>query len=137
MIEARGRTGRKPHARRRRERRSSRVVLALRRARQALRQAADLAGIADRALVAAAIVFVVSALLVKHTTLASKLVLLPIVLGDLHADDLLHGPLHVPPRAAPARRRSLMELDVRSFTVGPFKENTYVVREAGSRRARC
>ena len=31
--------------------------------------------------IAAVIVFAVSALLVKHTTLASKLVLLPIVLG--------------------------------------------------------
>jgi hydroxyacylglutathione hydrolase len=28
-----------------------------------------------------------------------------------------------------------MELDVRSFTVGAFKENTYLVREAGSDRA--
>ena len=28
-----------------------------------------------------------------------------------------------------------MELELRSFTVGPFKENTYIVREPGSRSA--
>ena len=82
MIEARGRTGRKPSAK---EKGSSST------SRSSSSRSSDRSkrydkpptwrGSGVRALIAAAIVFAVSALLVKHTTLASKLVLLPIVLA--------------------------------------------------------
>ena len=82
MIEARGRTGRKPSAKEKGSSRSSRSSSSGSSGRgKRYDKPPTWRGSAIRAVVAAAIVFAVSALLVKHTTLASKLVLLPIVLA--------------------------------------------------------
>ena len=81
MIEARGRTGRKPSAKEKGSSRSSRSSSSRSDRGKRYDKPPTWRGSGIRAVVAAAIVFGVSALLVKHTTLASKLVLLPIVLA--------------------------------------------------------
>ena len=102
MIEARGRTGRKPSAKEKGSSRSSSSRSSDRGKRYD--KPPTWKGSAIRAVVAAAIVFAVSALLVKHTTLASKLVLLPDRPRDLHADDLLHATPTCTDARKPARR---------------------------------
>jgi len=79
MIEARGRTGRKPRADEKRSTssRSSRPSGTSKR----YDKPPTWRGSLIRALVAAAIVFAVSLLLIKKTSIAGKLVLLPIVLA--------------------------------------------------------
>jgi len=81
MIEARGRTGRKPRPGEKGS--SSSRGSSSRSSDRGKRyeKPPTWRGSAIRAVIAAVIVFAISALLVKHTTLASKLVLLPIVLA--------------------------------------------------------
>ncbi len=82
MIEARGRTGRKPRPEEKRSS-SSRGGSSSGGSGRGKRyeKPPTWRGSFIRAVVAAVIVFAVSALLVKHTSLAGKLVLLPIVLA--------------------------------------------------------
>src|SRR5439155_16611095 len=54
----------------------------------------------------------------------------------LPADELLHRPLPLQPSPAPeAGSLASSRMDVRTFTVGPFMENSYLVRRDGSDRA--
>ena len=130
MIEARGRTGRKPSATEKgtaaSKRHQARELLR-RRARTATTNRRPGRAPAIRAVVAAAIVYVVSTLLAQaHQRRHATLVLRADRAGRLHADDLLHRPATCTAARSGRRPRPLMDASTSAPSrSGQFQENCY------------